>query len=347
MTIAKGTVLVTGANGGLGSAIADLIASRARSAQSKFAEYHGLYTVRDTTLAPVLHSVLSKSPSHSHDVVSLDLTKLDSVRQVAETINARVTAEAIPPIRALILNAGFQDFGKQIWTDDGLDVTFAANYLGHWLLALLLLKSMDKMSGRIVVVGSQSHDPYDKRNEVTGAFVDEKYRTVVHDQAGFEAIAKGTWSSAQEDPTWQSEFRRYGAAKLFSVMIIHELQQPLDHDPVLSNIYILGVDPGTMSTSLQRHAPWAIRIVMFKIIYPIIALLGLDPQVRSTQKSASQVLRAAVEASKYPRGSYFFDDKPLETGEEFRNVQKRELVWKESIRYANLQPGETVLSDWQ
>lgn len=182
---------------------------------------------------------------------------------------------------------------------------------------------------------------------MTGAFVDEKYRTVVHDQAGFEAIARGTWSSAQEDPSWRSGYRRYGAAKLFSVMMIHELQKRSDHDPVLSNICILSVDPGTMSTSLQRHAPWAIRIVMFKIIYPVIAFLWPDGQVRSTQKSASQVLRAAVEPSQYPKSSYFFDDKPLETAEESRNAQKRELVWKESIRHANLQPGETVLSDWQ
>ena len=67
-------------------------------------------------------------------------------------------AEIIPPICVLILNAGFQDFGKQIWTDDGLDVTFTANYLGHWLLTLLLLQSLDKDSGRIIVVGSQSHE---------------------------------------------------------------------------------------------------------------------------------------------------------------------------------------------
>jgi len=56
------------------------------------------------------------------------------------------------------LNAGFQDFGKQSWTDDGLDTTFAANYLGHWLLTLLLLTSIDKEAGRIIVIGSYGHE---------------------------------------------------------------------------------------------------------------------------------------------------------------------------------------------
>lgn len=64
----------------------------------------------------------------------------------------------IPPIRALILAAGYQDFGKQSWTKDSFDTTFASNYLGHWLLTLLLLGSMDKETGRVVVIGSQGHE---------------------------------------------------------------------------------------------------------------------------------------------------------------------------------------------
>lgn len=70
----------------------------------------------------------------------------------------RVSTREIPPVRVLVLAAGFQDFGKQSWTQDGLDTTFAANYLGHWLLTLLLLGSMDKMCGRIIVIGSQAHE---------------------------------------------------------------------------------------------------------------------------------------------------------------------------------------------
>ena len=70
----------------------------------------------------------------------------------------RVSTGQIPPIRTLILNAGYLDFGKQAWLEDGTDITFAANYLGHWLLTLLLLESMDKVAGRIVIVGSQAYE---------------------------------------------------------------------------------------------------------------------------------------------------------------------------------------------
>lgn len=71
---------------------------------------------------------------------------------------SRVAARELPPIRVLILNAGSQDFGQQTWTGDGFDTTFASNYLGHWLLTLLLLQSIDKENGRIIVIGSQSHE---------------------------------------------------------------------------------------------------------------------------------------------------------------------------------------------
>lgn len=79
-----------------------------------------------------------------------------------KVINARVAAGEIPPIRALVLNAGYQEFGTQTWTEeDKLDMTFTVNYLGHWLLALLLLQSMDREMGRVVWISSWSHKQVD------------------------------------------------------------------------------------------------------------------------------------------------------------------------------------------
>jgi NAD(P)-dependent dehydrogenase (short-subunit alcohol dehydrogenase family) len=48
--------------------------------------------------------------------------------------------------------------GKENFTDDGFDMSFASNYLGHWLLTLLLLQSIDRECGRIVVLGSITHE---------------------------------------------------------------------------------------------------------------------------------------------------------------------------------------------
>lgn len=193
----KGTILVTGANGSLGSALVSRIVS-----EPETAAYHGIYTVRNAEAAPALKSALQAgrlADSHSHDVVSLELTSLTSVRAVAATINGRVASGEIPPVRALVLNAGYLEFTTQTWTDDGFDMTFASNYLGHWLLALLLLQSMDSELGRIVVVGSESHDPSNQKNRA--AFNQEKWMTFIGDD-GCDPIARGTWSSTKEDPSY-------------------------------------------------------------------------------------------------------------------------------------------------
>lgn len=154
MAAPKGTVLVTGANGGLGIAIAQSIAAMS----SNFAVHHALYTVRSTVAADIVHAALAATESHSYDILQLDLSKPSSVREAAAAINRRVSVGEIPRIRALVLNAGYRETGQQTWTEDGLDSAFASNYLGHWLLTLLLLQSMDWEAGRVVVVGGMVHE---------------------------------------------------------------------------------------------------------------------------------------------------------------------------------------------
>jgi NAD(P)-dependent dehydrogenase (short-subunit alcohol dehydrogenase family) len=161
MSQSTGTILLTGANGGLGSAIISKILSTDRLTQ-----YHGIYAVRDANkpVSALLDAPVRKAPSysphgsaHSWEKVSLDLSKLDSVRQAASTINERVSKGEVPRIRAVILNAGYEEFKRQTWTEDGLDTTFTVNYLGHWLLVMLLLQSMDLEKGRVVWISSFSH----------------------------------------------------------------------------------------------------------------------------------------------------------------------------------------------
>lgn len=212
----KGIILLTGANGSLGSEIVSQVVSSA-----ELASHHGIYAVRGADRAPVLSLAAALrsgiySRVHSHDVVSLDLSDLSSVRTLAAGINARVASGEIPPIRALFLNAGYLEFTSQAWTPDGFDMTFASNYLGHWLLTLLLLQSIDRTTGRIVVVGSESHDPYNRKSKA--AYRHEKYMTFMEN--GSEPIARGSWSSSKEDPTYHCGLRRYGASKFCQAIMM-------------------------------------------------------------------------------------------------------------------------------
>lgn len=105
MASSQGTIVLTGANGGLGSAIVAGILKKPELAADT-----GVYTVRKAETATQLKTVLnSGSKSHKHDIVDLDLSSLASVRKTATEINRQVAAGELPPIKALILNAAYQD----------------------------------------------------------------------------------------------------------------------------------------------------------------------------------------------------------------------------------------------
>jgi hypothetical protein len=156
MTHKKGTILMTGANGGLGAAIVSKISNDAVLSK----DYLGIYTVRSLARADAVTKVLNSNTTtrnHEHELVALDLTSLAATRKVAEDINERVATGQLPPIRALIINAASQEYTTSTITADGFDRTWQGNYLSHFLLTLMLLQSMDKSNGRIFVTGSWSH----------------------------------------------------------------------------------------------------------------------------------------------------------------------------------------------
>ncbi|TVY48341.1 Protochlorophyllide reductase C-like protein [Lachnellula occidentalis] len=361
MTALKGTVLLTGANGGLGSAIVQSITTR-----PELATYHGVYAVRSLATATLLKSTLQASKSHPHDILPLDLSELSSVRETAATINAKVSTGEIPRISALILNAGYREPQGQTWTESGLDIAFASNYLGQWLLALLLLQSMDWELGRVVIVGGWVHDPLDKANKASGAFEEDQWKEIFADASSetVESVAKGTWSTSHEDPSKDprglSGVRRYGAAKLCIIMMIQEevfantgsveLQRRLNSDPKLSGISVLGVDPGMMPTKITTNTlNWLIRFLIF-IVAQVSSWLSPNGMLRLPHKSAGDVLAAALDNGplhgERPKGLYFNGSEPKEVSVEAKDARKRSIVWKASVEYAGLKEEETYLANW-
>ena len=152
MSSPKGTILITGANGGLGASMVSRITS---SDLGK--DYHGVYTVRNPQNAGPLNDILRRAPTHKNDILGLDLTSQAKIRETAGIINKRVAEGSLPRIRALILNAGYQDSAAMTKTADGFEINFQVNYLANFLLTLLLLQNMDKEKGRILIVCSWSH----------------------------------------------------------------------------------------------------------------------------------------------------------------------------------------------
>ncbi|KAF5671736.1 short-chain alcohol dehydrogenases/reductase [Fusarium heterosporum] len=341
MSTPQGTVLVTGTNGGLGSAIVADIIKKTDLASN----YVGVYTVRKAATATQLKKALSYAPaSHKHDIVELDLSSLASVRTMAAEINRRVATRDIPPIRALILNAAYQDHEQLTMTEDEYETSWHVNFLANQLLALLLLQSMDKEKGRILIVGSWSHDVDDQRNMGCLKDVDSLF-------PGPEELAKGKWSKPGSGGGWLAGYRRYGASKLCAVMLMHELVNRLAHDPQLSHITAVGLDPGVMGTDLTRRGN-ALMYYGLKYIGPLLAPLVIkfnpNGDYRPSWKSAGDAIQLTFETEALPGKSLYLNGTDeLETAKEAQDEVKRKALWAYGLEAAQIKQGDTILQDWQ
>ncbi|KAH9903912.1 hypothetical protein F4778DRAFT_71996 [Xylariomycetidae sp. FL2044] len=343
----KGSIVLTGSNGGLGSAIARHI-SKTPDLSS---EYHGVFVVRKAETAATLRGILDRAPAtFLRDTVSIDLTRLSSVRSGAKWINAAVADGSIPPIRALIISAGYQELTDQSFTPDGFDTSFQVNYLSQFVLVLLLLQSLDREHGRIVILSGYNHDTEDPRNDMQGLFKDEKYKPMFHDT---ETLAKGKWSTPQDDPSSLAGSRRYGAAHLLEVMFMRELQKRLNSDPVLSKISVLGLDPGAMPTDICRRDSFATRVLVMKVLMPLINPICVyfwpNGTFRTPAKSGKDALRAAFDTEtlgEYPKDVYLNGSDAWKPSKESDNESKREELWRDSVALANIVEGETALTRW-
>jgi NAD(P)-dependent dehydrogenase (short-subunit alcohol dehydrogenase family) len=126
------SVIVTGANSGIGRAAAQALAGRGARV---------VLAVRDVDKGA---SAAAAMPGTT-EVRRLDLASLDSVREFA--------AEWDGDIDLLINNAGVM-VPPLSQTADGFELQFGTNHLGHFALTNLLL---EHVTGRVVTVSSTAH----------------------------------------------------------------------------------------------------------------------------------------------------------------------------------------------
>jgi NAD(P)-dependent dehydrogenase (short-subunit alcohol dehydrogenase family) len=137
------TILITGANTGIGRATATALADRG-------ARLFIAARSEDKT-RPVIAEIVSETGNSQIDYLPLDLGDLDSVRACARAFLA--TGE---PLHVLINNAGLA--GKRGLTESGFEVTFGTNHVGPFLLTSLLLERLrESAPARVVTVASEAH----------------------------------------------------------------------------------------------------------------------------------------------------------------------------------------------
>lgn len=210
MSSTVGTILITGANGGLGTGFVSQFLESPYAATN-----HALYCVRDVPSATRLQKILQKSKS-SHDVLALDLSSFSTIHATCSSVNNRVQSGALPPLRAVILNAATQHTRAVTYTADGIESNLAVNYLANVLLVLLLLPSLHPARGRVVIVSSWAHDADDWKNRKFITADRFRGRNVDLD---LDALADGAKSLAG-GTSWAYGKRRYGVSKLLLIMFM-------------------------------------------------------------------------------------------------------------------------------
>jgi NAD(P)-dependent dehydrogenase (short-subunit alcohol dehydrogenase family) len=133
--------VVTGANGGLGLEVSRELARKGG---------HVVMASRDRDKAErARRDILAEIPDASLEPVALDLASLASVRGAAGRILA-----AHPTVDVLVNNAGLMGIPERK-TEDGFEMQFGVNHLGHFALTALVLPALpNRPDARVVSVTS-------------------------------------------------------------------------------------------------------------------------------------------------------------------------------------------------
>ncbi|XP_062074668.1 short-chain dehydrogenase TIC 32 B, chloroplastic isoform X2 [Humulus lupulus] len=212
------TAIITGATSGIGAETAQVLARRGARL---------VLPARNLKAAEEAKSrILSEYPDSEIVVMALDLSSLNSVRRFVAEFDALQL-----PLNLLINNAGKFAHEHGI-SEDGIEMTFATNYLGHFLLTKLLLKNMIEtakvsgIQGRIVNVSSTVH----------GWFTGDTLRY----------LGEISRNKRHYDAT-----RAYALSKLANVLHTKELARRLEK--MEANVTVNCVHPGIVRTRLTRE----------------------------------------------------------------------------------------------
>ncbi len=196
--------------------------------------------------------LLTEMPSSLLEVSAIDLSDLESIKSFAREFRSK-----FQHLNILINNAGVL-FNKPKRNKANLEMQFATNHLGHFLLTSLLLDLMpDSTSSRVVSLSSLAH----KKAEIY-----------------FDDI------NCEQQTKWDAP---YAQSKLACLLFADELQRKLH----LAGKKVLSVaaHPGGTDSGLFDHMP--------KLFMQVLRLTFVPLFLHSNESAARPILKAALEGN--------------------------------------------------
>jgi NAD(P)-dependent dehydrogenase (short-subunit alcohol dehydrogenase family) len=295
-----GTAIVTGANAGLGLACA-------RALLELDPAWHVVLAVRDPRRGHEAAADLTEPGRCS--VIELDLASLASVSAFPQ----RYDRAQLPPLRAVVCNAGIQLTRAARLSEDRIELTFAVNHLGHFALVRALRERLSAPA-RVVIVSSDTHDP----NRSTGMPAPR-----------YASAAELAQPSAQSVSSSSTEGRRrYTTSKLCNVLFAYELDRRLGEGS--GGIAVNAFNPGLMPGSGLARDYGALQRAAWRFAMPALRVL---PQVRGVRQSGRHLAMLAGDpAYDGLTGRYFDGLKPIRSSGDSYDLEKARDLWETSER---------------
>ncbi|KAJ8538367.1 hypothetical protein K7X08_014907 [Anisodus acutangulus] len=218
------TAIVTGGASGVGLETARVLAMR---------NVHVIIAARNMEAANEAKQLILKDNNAARvDIEKLDLSSIRSVKAFADNFSALNL-----PLNMLINNAGVM-FCPFHPSEDGIEMQFATNHIGHFYLTNLLLDKMKEtakatgIQGRIVNLSSLAH-LFNYKEGIQFDKINDK--NSYHDK------------------------KAYGQSKLANILHAKELSRLLQEEG--ANITVNSVHPGLIMTNLMRHSALMMSIL--------------------------------------------------------------------------------------
>ena len=298
------TVIITGASAGLG-----LECARALLATDP--SWHIVFAVRD--LARGTQAVAQAGDPARCTVLQMDLASLMSVHAFVDDFRGR----NLPPLHAIVCNAGLQVVSGIERTAEGVEMTFGVNHLGHFALVQDLRAEL-VAPARIVVVASGTHDPA---------------KTTGMPSPQYTSAADLAHPSDDEPVDGR---RRYTTSKLCNVLYAYELDRRLGQGA--QGVTVNAFDPGLMPGSGLARDYSAIGRWTWRYVFPLLRVL---PNVNSARSSGER-LAALVSDPGFDgvTGTYFEGKRPIRSSADSYDREKALDLWVTSEQLLTLQTAE-------
>lgn len=245
--------MLTGASSGIGVETARALA---------IAGADVVLGVRDVSAGEEVVRDVAAEATGELRVIALDLRDLASAVSFADRIDG--------PVDLLIANAGVSKT-PDAHLPNGLDVRFATNHLGHFMVALRLRRKMAERGARIVVVSSGAH-----------------HNAPVH----------------LDDLEWHArehiDLMAYAESKTANILFAQEATRRWGPEGIFANAVL----PGSSLTGLQRFHGEALK----RRIGFISEDGSLNPMLKTAAQAAATTLWAATAPELEGRGGLVLED---------------------------------------